>query len=45
VPDEQQRLWRTMTRTRQQLTGHRRSRNADLILPDRPPLWGPQQQG
>jgi hypothetical protein len=32
VPDPEQRLWRTLTRTKQQLTGHRRRRNADLIL-------------
>jgi hypothetical protein len=32
VPDEQQRLWRTMTRTKQQLIGHRRRRDVDLIL-------------
>ena len=32
VPAPEQRLWRTLTRGRQQLIGHRRSRNADLIL-------------
>jgi transposase len=39
VPNEEQRLWRTMTRTKQQLTGHRGRGNADLILDkaDQPP--------
>jgi transposase len=32
VPDSEQRMWRMLTRTRKQLTGHKRRRNADLIL-------------
>jgi len=32
VPDPQQRLWRMMTRTKHQLTGHRRRRGVHLIL-------------
>ena len=32
VPDSDQRLWRTLTRAKHQLTGNRRRRSVDLIL-------------
>jgi hypothetical protein len=32
VPDAEQRTWRTITRSKQQLVGHKRRRNAVLIL-------------